>query len=345
MSGEAKGENIRDLLKEINQAGNAIRIERIVSELRTVLGDTVMEQLLSALEDNDPDVRAGAAIALGELRDERAVQSLIIAVNNQDMQTAVYASGSLARIGIPAVEALVNAFYATKNKRVRFHLVCALMNIDDPRVIQPLLEALNVKDDLVRKYAAYGIARFRDPRAVDTLIKLLSHKDGDRNEVATAAAETLGEIGDARAAKPIFDAMVAGNIWTPQVLKALGEPAIEILLHTLTDTDPKRCANALYALGELREARATQQLLALLHHGAGEVRAGAAFALGEIGEKNAIEPLVALSNDDFEDARFQAAMALGKICDDDTYQAIRERLDEKGKKTIAWTKTQMRPPR
>jgi HEAT repeat protein len=298
----------------IHKSGNRIRMESIVAELQTLLAESVVPTIISYLTDNNPNVQAGSAWALGIIGDSQAIKPLVTALSDQDIRVSTVAATALSLIRDPAVDDLIAVFRNTNDRLIKFHTINALDQSYDPRVIDIFLEALTIRDDLIRKYAAYGLVKFKDKRAVDPLLKLVTSRDGYRNEVADASAWTLATIGDTRALRPIFRAMVAEIIWVPHALKEFGEPAVKLLLSGLKAKNPKRRAAAAAALGEMQETKALDPLITLLESDPeGDVRSSAAFALGYIGDKRAMDALTAALNDRHDNTRAQASRALDRL--------------------------------
>lgn len=98
-----------------------------------------------------------------------------------------------------AVEPLVDALKAT-DWVLRSAAAEALGEIKDSRAVAPLISALSDADSDVRWHAAVALARIKDNRAVEPLISAL--KDPDSN-VRRNAASALGEIKDRRAIAPL----------------------------------------------------------------------------------------------------------------------------------------------
>jgi len=82
-------------------------------------------------------------------------------------------------------------------------LIKALVKIGEPAV-EPLIQALGYKERLVAVGASWVLREIGES-AVEPLIQAL-RKD-ERWEVRGLAAETLGEIGDARAVEPLTQAL------------------------------------------------------------------------------------------------------------------------------------------
>jgi hypothetical protein len=97
-----------------------------------------LNPLIAALgdENEDADVRAGAARALGRIRDARAVEPLIAALGDEN-EAAVVRAGAAGALG-----------------RIR-----------DARAVEPLIAALNDPDENVREYAEKALEIIRNKKA------------------------------------------------------------------------------------------------------------------------------------------------------------------------------------
>jgi len=77
--------------------------------LSVVVADEI-DDLISDLEDEDPWIRAGAAFALGEIGDTRAVDLLISVLKDEDSTVREEAAGALGKISdLKAVDPLIEA--------------------------------------------------------------------------------------------------------------------------------------------------------------------------------------------------------------------------------------------
>ena len=79
-------------------------------------------------------------------------------------------------------------------------MIIALGKFNDPRVFEPLLQALKSDYYSFRLEAAIGLGNLKDKRAVVALIEVLKK---DSWEIKREAAIALGEIGDKRAVEPL----------------------------------------------------------------------------------------------------------------------------------------------
>ena len=177
-----------------------------------------------------------------------------------------------------------------------------------------------------RKAAVY--LRVYGELAVEPLCKAL--KDPDNN-VRKTAAESLGDIGDARAIEPLVGALRAidDGVRTAaaEALSKIGKPAVEPLCETLRSSWRMARVAAAEVLGKVGDARALPPLLDALNDNRQSIlRQTAAQALGELKDARAVPPLMERLKDKDSEVRKSAAESLGKIQDAQTVSAVTEPL-------------------
>jgi HEAT repeat protein len=148
-----------------------------------------VDTLVQDLKDNDLIVRLHAAKALGEAKDARAVEPLIVALG--DKSCGHTAANALAKIGKPAVEPLIVAL-KNENPFVRRNAAEALGEIKDASAVKPLINALKDNDLIVRRNAAKALGKIKDSSAEESLTSAL--KD-ESPAVRRNAAIALREMG------------------------------------------------------------------------------------------------------------------------------------------------------
>jgi HEAT repeat protein len=131
-----------------------------VEELAKI-GKPAVPSLIGALSGDEVYLgRAGAAVALGRIRDRRAVAPLVSALDDEYRFVREKASVALGQIG-------------------------------GPEVVDALMGALAGKSDNFLEAAATTLGLLKDKRALPALEKLSAHQNAD---VAGAAAEAIRQI-------------------------------------------------------------------------------------------------------------------------------------------------------
>jgi len=172
--------------------------------------------------------------------------------------------------------------------------------------------------------AAMALGRLRDPRVVEPLIQALKHPNC---EVRYVAAVALGEIGDARAIDPLVEAL-ADHWGSDELLPSVREAAA-IALAKLGEVEWKEIveiddfSHGLERLAESGDPRLLTPLLRASRdpHSSG-VRADAAAALGKLGDPRAVRLLIAATMDDDWEVRSHAFEALGELKTDEGFEFL-----------------------
>jgi hypothetical protein len=130
-----------------------------------------VEPLITALQDSDEHVRAGAAWALGRIGDARAVEPLITALQDSDEHVRRDATGALIKIGGPAARALTGGhtdvyrslLHYASSLNFEIQLPAPVSRSPYPRLDAPAAVVPGDPFDVV-----VGLRQRRDPRLVDT---------------------------------------------------------------------------------------------------------------------------------------------------------------------------------
>jgi len=216
------------------------------------IGKPSVSLLVAALHHRFPAVRRTAAEALGRIGDPRAVEPLIIAL--EDAQVVDYAAKALAKI--PDPRALQPLIAALRKKR-RCSAAEALVAIDDPRGVEAVVDALKQDHHNLRACAAKALSKTKDPRAVEALIIAIDDKD---LTVRAQAIESLGQIKD--------------------------PGAVDALIAVLRDEEEWLRHTAIQALANIKDPRAVEPLIAALEDESRPVHAAAGSALRKITGKS-----------------------------------------------------------
>lgn len=139
MMGDPDPNDVRQLLLELRDT-NKDKRRTAVMKLGMMGGDQAVRALINAVQNEHEDliVRGRAALMLGKLRDQRAVEPLIRALDAPGFQTPIYAAEALGKLGDRrAIEPLVTLLTVSRDK-MRDTALQALERLGyDPDVEEP----------------------------------------------------------------------------------------------------------------------------------------------------------------------------------------------------------------
>jgi len=288
-----------------------------------------LDEVLEQLHDPDWLVRNHAAEALAGaklLHDPRVVPALIETLQDANSSVRGRAADSLGKLGAQqALGPLLTLAFHDNDWGVRYSATLALSDFQDARVIDICLNALyddkaDIREAAVRILGLFhyysGIAKSYYLSIVEPLIGVLQDEN---NDVRTAVASTLGEIGDVRAVEPLI-ALLQDKAVRDRVVSALGklkdrravEPLIEIL-HDDKDWSIRR--DVIRAFGQIGGERAITQLLPLLQDQDHRLREEAIRGLAACQAHQAVEFVIAALQDSHFEVQYEAVRALGQLKD------------------------------
>src|SRR5262245_11055055 len=140
--------------------------------------------------------------------------------------------------------------------------------------------------------AVLELGRLNDDKAADMLIETLARKDG----VARSAARELGKMRNERAIQPLVTSLDDAEVSqaAAEALLGFGAKAVGPLIEVLKSGNGDARERAVFALGELRDKRATEPLILVMQtDDVYAVRTAAATALGQLKDARAVWVLVA----------------------------------------------------
>jgi len=281
---------------------------------------TVTPALATALQDEDWQIRAVAAAALGLTSSEAVIPFLDRSLRDQDWRVRSTAATALDKIDSDKTVHSLAIALQDKDWQVRRNAVYAIDRSD--QTIPILLELLNDNNEDARLGAAIKLYRESD-LAVPLLINALQHnKDAaarldaldilnpldNRNSEAAVLAiiQALQDENVIIRDRAVFSLSVSLDKYS-QAVKTL---VISALINSLKDESAEVRRSAAFALGGAGET-AVPALIEASQDKDERVRRSAIQALGKIGSQPALSAISAALQDESEAVRSSATIALG----------------------------------
>ena len=155
------------------------------------IGEPAVNPLIRALHEGDGNLRWGAAIALGKIRDPRAIEPLIRALADKYENVRAESATSLAAMGKPALKPLLR-YLTFLDGPARLEVVTALGELHDTDAIQPLIQFLENADEDERKAIADALDAILIP-TVEPLIRKLRNGPYQKDEKTRSGYNDEGE--------------------------------------------------------------------------------------------------------------------------------------------------------
>lgn len=258
-------------------------------------GDRAVLHLVELLDDPDPIVRERAALALGDVGDDRAFSAIVELVRGKQypvwqrakkllknfkqpeyFETMLDLYRTIAHIDCTLVIAcdrdrafeVFKAYASSPDPADRWRAVLPLSYFDDRDGMALVIPLLKDSDGTVRYHAAMRAGLKHDPRAVPDLIAMLA----DDPRMDYQAATALGHIGDRRAIPGLLALALrhrtrhsSAQRWAAEALAEFKDPQITTeLLKVALDRGqkPLRRKDAVVALRWIRDPDAAPALIA-----------------------------------------------------------------------------------
>jgi HEAT repeat protein len=302
--------------------------EFITDEIKRLLGDKVLDILITHAFSQKPDVRISAILILGLMKDERAYNPLLEI--SQDENFREDATKALVFIGKDRPESLLKLFETDNLYQKRF--ICEVAGKIVSPVYYPILEKLlKDEDGHIRSLAAIAISKLGNLRAVQVLKKLLTDPYEDVQE---AAVEALSNIGTGLSVSELIDMLDNENpVLKKNAALLLGKinaiEAVPALGFTLKDGDISVRKAVIEAFSNLKTEESIKFLILALTDENPDIRVLSALSLGTIGGNRIFEALSLLLSDSDDSVRVAASKALGMLKDDRVIKPLIGLLSDK----------------
>ncbi|MEQ8169641.1 MAG: HEAT repeat domain-containing protein [Candidatus Eremiobacterota bacterium] len=323
-------------VKGIIQKLNTANPEKLIDQLVEV-GPEACNYLISALRNKDLKIRKNSAIALGRIKDKKAIEPLIRVLTedaNEEVQKG--AETGLVELGYNSMKSLIKLLEEdeldnekkkrvagaldhmelhnlTKNNQAVYHLAkgnfaeCA--RIGAPAVPY-LIKCLNKGDDNLKEKAETTLLRIGIP-ALPDLINTLASMDDTLRGCVLAILDKM-DVNTFHTSEKASYFLAKGNLDDCLELK---NAAVNPLIRALEDPRRDVVRNAIEGLKRLGSI-SVDELIKELKGRKRKTKGEIAKILGELGDKKAVEVLISCLSDIEPDVRISAAQSLCKIGDE-----------------------------
>lgn len=292
--------NDRELMQEAMRNRSITAAGIMPRRVLTKADSAVTMALIARLKDEDTEVRAAAANALGKLQDARAVSGLIAALKDAAPKVRAAAANALGDFKDPRAIAGLSALLGDTSKDVRSNALDALSSYEEGVTNAGVVKLLGDEDVEIRHRAAHLLGQIKDRSSSGALAKLLHDSSAS---VRQAAIEALAAIHDQSSTAAIQSA--------------------------LSDANADVRHQALEALSELKAPIAESTLIALMRDSNADVRSRAAEIAGERSIVGTVPALRTLIEDPVSNVRESAISALANMADNSASEALRSALTSK----------------
>ena len=311
MGSPASGEALISRLDRADEFEKTAIIKSLVRIGITPSTANVPDVLLDMLQNGDWDDRMIALKGLCDLKEERAIRSIIDLAGSlepsepEDEEKLMYIKDVLRNIGCndALIEVLNDPSIRYKGRTIAVEV---LGDLQCKKAVPQIIKLLEKDCRDVRRAAAKALGEMSDTGSENTLIDAIDDEDGHVRKQAVAA---LGKIGDRASFEMISKLLLresyqdvseefvktllslnAGALFShldefnDPVKEAISKYAADAdaLLYLSRDANPRIRVAAVVSLGRLHDEKTCQRISEALHDDEPEVRKAALMAMGEM---------------------------------------------------------------
>lgn len=136
--------------------------------------DSLLNHLIATLSDSDPEQVVSAARVLGEMKNKRAAEPLVVIFNDKSQPVYVRLAVAEALLALESAPVEVALLKALRNDkwRVRRNGAAILGQVQATWAVEPLANALRDENEVVRRTALAALKRLDTPEAKAVIDKL-----------------------------------------------------------------------------------------------------------------------------------------------------------------------------
>jgi HEAT repeat protein len=183
--------NLKDLIQQLDTQGD-LAAEKVIEKLVNFGATAVPELLIAAKNKETPRLRKWSLLALGSLKDKRAVPLLLAALDDERMTVQLQALGGLARMRYKKAAKKIAGLLKNKRGGVRGRALRTLIILNEASIAKQILPSLQDPMWYIRQEACIACGHFKIKSARLKLTNLA--KNDERKAVREAAAEALAQL-------------------------------------------------------------------------------------------------------------------------------------------------------
>lgn len=333
------------------------------------LGQVSIPCLYGLLNDKDDDIRKFALDLLGEIREGVPFERIIPLLKDQNPNVRASAANALGMIGQrECIPYLIEGIH--DEEWVAFSVIEAIGKIGDEMALDALLGVLSSGSEPLRLAAIDAISRIDTNTAKDTLKEYFKRTKGIEREVAIKSLLKLDTIPEGNDIAELVLRLFEESEWDDRLLYLKGltmlryHEAIPLIIDITGSVDPSMpysedvieevksrlrefgCSNsiinvikdpqfrfrgkviAIDVAGDLKCSRAVPFLIELLKTDIRDVRRASIKAIGNIEGKDVKDTLIEAVDDYDGHVRKAAVIALGRIGAEEAFEPIFQLLQK-----------------
>ena len=312
----------------INDKDPSVRMYALRSLVRMKVDD-VIEQLFTLIEDPTSEVGSWIHYDLSQYVDN-AIDKVIALLQSNNSEVRLRAVKTLREMkDNKAIDSLAIALLNDEDDKVRSQSARALGVINDKKSVGVLCKALNDNVAEVRGNSAWALGQIRDPASLDSLRRILGDND---DHVRIEAIRSIGLLKDVGSVDAL---LVAGKDNSPLVrseaIKALVQIGDNTAEKLFRESLGERYNSIRYAsligLGALGNKENVKIVMPYLHSNDMDARNAAAEALAILDPKSLYRQVVILSKDPRPGMRISAIHAIRALHNADSIELLRQMMN------------------
>lgn len=283
--------------------------------------DDLVVQLISLVDTADADLRTYAALALGLVRDTRAVPTLLRMLGDENTNVRYHAIEALGRVGDRSAAEPLARIAESRDFYLAFVAIDALSAIGEPSVAPRLLPLLD--DPLLAGPTATCLGAIGTEDVVGALVSAVERRDAPVAEIARGLAALHHRIERASGEGGIVADLARGLI---------SADASRLLLERLDGAQRDEALGLITVLGWLRHPGLDDRLAEWVRDIG--LRQHTVDVLARRGTR-AVRALMSVGRELDSEGKKLVAMALGRIGSPDALPYLLGQLDDDPQVTIA----------